>query len=76
VFTASLDSLQPKPLEGIPPIAVFTKGYLLYVQENTLFARPFDANELKFVGEPVAIAQHVQSDAQFTMLSFPCPAPS
>jgi serine/threonine protein kinase len=35
-------------------------GYLLYVREGTLVAHPFNAESLKFTGEPIPIAEQVQ----------------
>ena len=35
-------------------------GYLLYVREGTLVARPFDTESLKFTGDPILIAEQVR----------------
>ena len=43
------------------PIA-YDSGYLLYIVEKTLMARPFDPNKLAFSGEAVPVAEGVQAD--------------
>ena len=40
--------------------AVFASGYLLYVKDDTLMARPFNASTLAFTGDPVSLAEHVE----------------
>ena len=37
-------------------------GYLFYVQENNLVAKPFDPKTLKFSGEPVVISDKISFD--------------
>jgi len=37
-------------------------GYLLYVRDNTLFARPFDAGKRAFQGDPVPISEGLPLD--------------
>lgn len=46
------------------PIA-YDSGYLLYIVEKTLMARPFDPNKLAFSGEAVPVAEGVQVDSIF-----------
>jgi len=71
LFMASRRSPQSKMImEEIPATAQITKDHLLYVQENNLLARPFDAGRLRFTGDPVELAEHVQSDAQFNNAAF------
>jgi hypothetical protein len=40
----------------------YDSGYLLYIVNKTLMARPFDAAKLEFSGEPVPVAEGVQFD--------------
>ncbi len=37
-------------------------GYLTYISGGTLFAEPFDANNLRLTGPPMPILQNIQSD--------------
>jgi eukaryotic-like serine/threonine-protein kinase len=37
----------------------YVPGYILFVQDATLFARPFDETRLEFAGEPVRIADGI-----------------
>ena len=60
VYVGSLDSAEPKLIvpafsraEYAPP------GYLLYVRDSTLLAHEFDANELRLIGEPVAVVERI-----------------
>jgi serine/threonine protein kinase len=39
-------------------------GYLLYVKDKILLARPFDADKLKVTGAPVSIAENISSPSQ------------
>jgi eukaryotic-like serine/threonine-protein kinase len=56
----SLDSLDSQILFGaISRVAYAPPGYLLYVSQGALVARPFDANARTLTGEPKTIAQHV-----------------
>src|SRR5262249_53782716 len=49
---------------------MYAAGHLLYVQENALLARPFDPDQLQFLGEARALAEHVQSEPQFNYATF------
>src|SRR5262249_8186643 len=69
-FVASLDSPKPMLLEGVNSRAVFSGGYLLYTQDTSLLARRFNPNRLQFTGEPISLAEHVQSDPQFNYSAF------
>ena len=37
----------------------YVPGYILFVQDSTLFARPFDEQRLEFSGEPVRVADGI-----------------
>ncbi len=39
--------------------ATYASGHLLYVQDNTLLARPFDPESLEFTGDPAPLASEV-----------------
>ena len=54
----SLDSTTTTPLGRTDSHAVYALGHLLYLRA-TLVAHPFDAGGLRFVGEPVGIADKV-----------------
>ncbi len=70
VFVASLDSPKPVMLEDVTSIAMFSNNHLLYVLDNSLLIRGFDPGTLRFTGEPVIIAEHVQNDPQFNFAAF------
>jgi len=70
VFVASLDSPQPVMLEDVTSSAMFSNNHLLYVLENSLLIRGFDPGTLRFTGEPVVVAEHVQNDLQFNFATF------
>ena len=49
-----------RELLPIPSRALFApEGYLLYVSEGVLLARPFDPKSLRFSGDPVTVAGRV-----------------
>src|SRR5262245_38673135 len=61
VYVGSLDSDQRVRLFNADSHAVYARpGYLLYMQESTLVARPFDAVTVRVTGEPVPIAGQVE----------------
>ena len=70
LFVASLDAPKPTMLEDVTSSAMFSNNHLLYVQDNSLLVRGFDASSLRFTGEPVALAEHVQTDPQFNYATF------
>jgi eukaryotic-like serine/threonine-protein kinase len=68
IFVGSLDTSEKKFLLGSRVRGIYTgtagdplRGYLLYIHEGTLLARPFDVSKLEFSGESTTIAQHVLS---------------
>ena len=50
--------------------AGFSRGNLLFVRGNTLFAQPFDPTRLQLRGEPVVVAEKVEADSQFNFSLF------
>ena len=70
VFVASLDSPRPVMLEDVTSSTMFSNNHLLYVVDNNLMARGFDPGTMRFTGEPVVVAEHVQNDPQFNFAAF------
>ncbi len=59
VYVASLDFKENKLLFHARSNVAYTSGYLLFVQQGTLMARPFDEKRLELKGEAFPIAEHV-----------------
>jgi Tol biopolymer transport system component len=59
VYVASLDLKENKLLFHARSNVAYTSGYLLFAQQGTLMARPFDEKRLELKGEPFPIAEHV-----------------
>jgi len=58
----SLDSKTVKVISQASSQAVYAApGYLFYLNQSTLMARPFDAGALRFTGPAVPVAQNVAS---------------
>jgi len=69
-YVGSLDGKPSRMLaHGSSPIA-YASGHLLYVVGTTLIARPFDPAKLDFTGEPVSIAEGLESDRMFSNAVF------
>jgi Tol biopolymer transport system component len=65
IFLTSLDSSETKllsPMEG--PAFYAAPGYLLFMRQNTLFARSFNVKQGILVGDEVWIADSVVADEQ------------
>jgi len=62
VFLASLDGDAPKRLMTAETDAVYAEGYLLFVQEGALLARPINLSSVT-VGEPLVVADPAGSDS-------------
>jgi eukaryotic-like serine/threonine-protein kinase len=64
-FVAKVGSLDSKDTKALfvtdSRIEYDPAGYVLYVLNNTLMARPFDVNKLQATGEPAPVAEHVLS---------------
>ena len=54
-----IGSLEGKQLMKSETMAVYASGYLLFMREQTLMARPFNARTLEVSGEAVPVAEHV-----------------
>jgi DNA-binding winged helix-turn-helix (wHTH) protein len=61
LYAASLVSEGRQAIMQTDSNVLLVHGYLLYTRERVLFARPFDAERLQFMGEPRRIADAVIS---------------
>ncbi|HVS81530.1 MAG TPA: protein kinase [Pyrinomonadaceae bacterium] len=60
ICVGALDSKETKRLFSSRVEAVYAPpGYLLFMRERTLMARPFDSDKLQFTGEPFPLAEQV-----------------
>jgi eukaryotic-like serine/threonine-protein kinase len=59
VVVASVDGGAEKVLLRSPAAALYASGYLLYLRETTLMARPFDPARLAFTGEGSPVAERI-----------------
>jgi Tol biopolymer transport system component len=60
IYVASLDSKSRTRLMTAEGKAIYSRpGYLLFLRERTLMARPFDADRLQFTGDAVPLAEEV-----------------
>ncbi len=59
IYFASLDGKENRFVMPAQSNVVYARGELLFVQDGTLLARPFDPSTGKAGGEPVALAQNV-----------------
>ena len=61
VFLGSLDGASPRLLAELPDMSSlgYAPGYLLYVEDSVLYARPLDEGSLTMAGEPIRIADGV-----------------
>jgi Tol biopolymer transport system component len=60
------------PLEHQPmyvPSADSNSGYVVFLQQNTLLAQPFNAGKLQLAGEPLPIAEQIGSIGDFGFYS-------
>jgi Tol biopolymer transport system component len=70
VYVGSLEGGVKKRLVASNWAAAYAAGHLLYVEANTLMARPFDLSSLEFSGEPVVVAERIGvSTSGFSALS-------
>jgi serine/threonine protein kinase len=61
IRAGSLDSPDSQILiSAVTRIAYAPPGYLLYVSQGSLVAHPFDSSTLKFTGNPIPIAEHIE----------------
>jgi eukaryotic-like serine/threonine-protein kinase len=62
-YIGSVDAAERRRLFKSDSQIVYAAGHLLYMLDNTLLARPFDAASLRLTGEPAVIAEHVERTA-------------
>jgi Tol biopolymer transport system component len=60
IYVGSLDSKESKLLFNARSNVAYFDGYLLYLQERTLLAQPFDLDKLELSGDSFPIAENVQ----------------
>src|SRR5437588_348254 len=63
IYIASLDGKLNRPLMHSYAKAEYASGYLLYLRDTTLMARPFNPDELEFTGDATGIAENVAENA-------------
>jgi eukaryotic-like serine/threonine-protein kinase len=66
IFAGSLDGNADRILFHATSPVAYDSGYLLYIVNKTLMARPFDAAKLEFTGDPVPVAEGVQFDRTYS----------
>ena len=62
IHLASLDNDPPRTLMTFPvriSALAYVPGYILFVQDDSLFARPFDETRLEFAGEAVRLVDGI-----------------
>ncbi|HME37209.1 MAG TPA: protein kinase [Candidatus Sulfotelmatobacter sp.] len=59
LYAGELGSLNAKELMKSESMAEYASGYLLFMREATLMARPFNPRTLQVTGESVPIAEHI-----------------
>jgi eukaryotic-like serine/threonine-protein kinase len=59
IYVASLDGKLNKRLINAPSNALYANGFLLFVLDKILMAYPFDASDLKLIGDPFPVAEKI-----------------
>jgi Tol biopolymer transport system component len=62
IYVGSLDGKESKFLLRTRANAAYASGQLLYLNESTLMAQPFDLRRLTLAGEPAAVEEGVESE--------------
>ena len=70
IYVGSLDPIDPKRLMGASSSAIYAAGNLVFVRDGILFAQPFSATTLEFSGEPVRIADRIETDVFDGVIAF------
>lgn len=70
IYVSSLDGKEVKKLFTAHSNAVYADNNILYVQDNTLMAQPFDPNSLKLNGASVPIEENVLFSQRFNCAVF------
>jgi Tol biopolymer transport system component len=63
LYLGSFDGAEPRLLQTVRSRATYVDGWLLFVDDNVLTARPFDLASLAFDGDPVTLAENVTQSA-------------
>jgi eukaryotic-like serine/threonine-protein kinase len=63
LFLASLDSMERTHLLDVHSMAELVPGFLLYHQDGTVYAHPFDDTSGRLTGDPLPIVEGVQVNA-------------
>ena len=75
IVAASIDGGAEKVVLRSPSMVEYADGYLVYMRETALVARPFDAGKLEFTGEAVPLAEQIFSPAEGTAIGVFSAAP-
>jgi hypothetical protein len=59
IYAASLDSRESALILGVSSRMEFAQGYLFFLRQDTLVARPFDPSHLEFQGDAIPITPDV-----------------
>jgi Tol biopolymer transport system component len=71
IYVASLDSQEPpRRLVRVNSNALYSQGHLLFSQERTLMAQPFDADRAAVTGSAVPLAENVGSSGMTVAAAF------
>ena len=70
VFVSSLDGKEEKTLLHTSSPVAYANGYLFYLSNQTLMARPFDPEKIEFTGNAVSVAEGVLIDPYFGGAAF------
>jgi serine/threonine protein kinase len=70
ICVASVDGTVNKRLLNGISNAAYSKGYLLYMRENSLMAHAFDADAMELEGDPFPIAESVDFSTRYSVASF------
>ena len=65
IYVGSLDGKTSKLLINTHSNAAYADGYLLYLNESSLMAQPFDLSRLELTGEPSIVQEGVEEEFGF-----------
>ena len=65
IYAGSVDGMTPKRILDVDSSAIYAGGYLLYVDNDTLYAQRFDPDKLATNGEPAVLANNVDMNRIF-----------
>jgi len=70
ILVGSIDSPRSNPLREAGSSAIYAQGHLLFVQDGTLMAQPFDPKRLLVTGDAARVAEHITPTATVPGLGF------